>query len=209
MQALFVRAAGRPLFMCLRPPFPSPEPGLGVSHFLQENPAWGGAQVTPPGSGRGALPGPPRHPGGRRRRPGDDRGQRRQRRRPHLAAGPPSGRGPAKPHHHWWSAWRMCQCSCPGAEVGLVPLVGQAVLARVLTHRRHRNAVAQGDAAKGVRVEETRHGRVPAPFTTKAQRPQRCHQEDSNSRTQPGTTPRAQLSFGLLCEVFVSFVPLW
>ena len=40
------------------------------------------------------------------------------------------------------------------AEVDQVPVVGEAVDARILAHRRDGDAVAQGQAAKGKRVEE-------------------------------------------------------
>ena len=44
------------------------------------------------------------------------------------------------------------------AEVHQVPVAGEAVLARVLAHRRDADAVAQGGAAQGQRGKELRHG---------------------------------------------------
>jgi hypothetical protein len=44
------------------------------------------------------------------------------------------------------------------AEVDQVPVVGQAIDAGVLAHRRHGNAVEQGQLAQGIRFEQLTHG---------------------------------------------------
>ena len=44
-----------------------------------------------------------------------------------------------------------------GAEVDEVPVVGEAVDARVLAHRRDDDAVGERDGAQGQRIEEVRH----------------------------------------------------
>ena len=45
----------------------------------------------------------------------------------------------------------------PAAEMHQVPIVGKAVLARILAHRRDSDAVAKGDAADGQGREEIWH----------------------------------------------------
>src|SRR5581483_2008305 len=45
----------------------------------------------------------------------------------------------------------------PAAQVDEVPIGGAAVAARILTHRRHRDAITQRHATEGQRLEQVRH----------------------------------------------------
>ncbi|MCY1442621.1 hypothetical protein D9M71_589970 [compost metagenome] len=44
------------------------------------------------------------------------------------------------------------------AEVDQVPVIGQAIDARILAHRRYRDAVEQGQLTKGVGFKQQTHG---------------------------------------------------